>query len=131
LFRLEKPSSKISYELIQVVGIMWATKMDYSTFFGAQTEFIHCIQHIPFRAQSEDLLPASWMSEAFPVLRTSLSRPEPPISTGFKAFVFMAQAIIDPQGAWQNLTIHNWTWNGPHAAMTRTSALWWVATRPN
>ncbi len=28
----------------KVVGILWSTKVDYATWFGANIEFIHCIQ---------------------------------------------------------------------------------------
>ena len=28
----------------KVVGVLWSSKVDYTTFFGANVEFIHCIQ---------------------------------------------------------------------------------------
>ncbi len=36
-------------------------QVDYATWFGANTEFIHCIQMLPFVPTSEELLPASWI----------------------------------------------------------------------
>ena len=69
----------------KVVGIQWSTKVDYGTWFGANVEFIHCIQvdfhHIlvklgftspqmlPFTPISEELLPSSWIVEEYPILQ--------------------------------------------------------------
>jgi endo-1,3(4)-beta-glucanase len=42
-----------------MVGILWATKADYATFFGAYDEYIHGIQMIPFTPVSEETYPNS------------------------------------------------------------------------
>ena len=56
----------------KVVGILWSTKVDYATFFGANTEFVHCIQMLPFTPISEELLPYEWIIEEYSVLSTAI-----------------------------------------------------------
>ena len=74
----------------KAVGIQWSTKVDYGTWFGANVEFIHCIQvdfhHIlvklgftspqmlPFTPISEELLPSSWIVEEYPILQQVIFR---------------------------------------------------------
>jgi len=53
----------------KAVGIQWSTKVDYGTWFGANVEFIHCIQMLPFTPISEELLPSSWIQEEYQILQ--------------------------------------------------------------
>lgn len=62
-----------SFSANKVVGILWGTKADYTTWFGASAEFIHCIQMMPFTPVTEDLLEETWVQEEYPVLRDNLS----------------------------------------------------------
>lgn len=52
----------------KVVGILWSTKVDYTTWFGSNIEFIHCIQMLPFVPMTEQLLRPEWIQEEYPVL---------------------------------------------------------------
>ena len=45
----------------KAVGIVWSDKVEYSTWFGGNTEFIHCIQMLPFLPISEELLREEWI----------------------------------------------------------------------
>jgi endo-1,3(4)-beta-glucanase len=63
------------YASNKVVGVLWSTKVDYGTFFGANTEFIHCIQMLPFTPITEELLEPAWIDEEYPVLVTALDNP--------------------------------------------------------
>ena len=45
----------------KAVGILWSTKVDYATWFGANVEYIHCIQMLPFLPISEELLREEWI----------------------------------------------------------------------
>merc|ERR1719481_1091356 len=58
----------------KAVGIVWGTKVDYATWFGANVEFIHCIQMIPFTPISEELLPYCWIKEEYQVLKQADKR---------------------------------------------------------
>jgi endo-1,3(4)-beta-glucanase len=110
----------------KVVGILWGTKVDHATFFGAELEFIHAIQMLPFTPISEDLLPADWIREEYPVLETVLTRPSPVIAESWKNLVFMGHAIIDPAAAWNEVQ----GLRGFDDGNTKTNTLWWIATRP-
>ena len=56
----------------KVVGILWSTKVDYATFFGANTEFVHSIQMLPFTPITEEYLQPDWISEEYPILSTAI-----------------------------------------------------------
>ena len=45
-------------------------QVDYATWFGSNTEFIHCIQMLPFVPMSEDLLRKEWIQEEYTILQT-------------------------------------------------------------
>ena len=103
-----------------------ATKVEYATFFGGNVEFIHGVQMLPFMLMTELLLPAGWITEEYPVLATALTRPEPALIEGWKGFIVMAHAIIDPATAWQEAQ----ALIGYDDGNTRTNTLYWIATRP-
>jgi endo-1,3(4)-beta-glucanase len=111
----------------KVVGILWSTKLDYGTWFGSNVEFIHCIQMMPFTPITENYLPASWITEEYPVVSTALTRTNPVLSQDWKGYIYMAHAIIDSQTAWNEVNSLTSYDNGN----TKTNALYWVATRPN
>ncbi|KAJ1967559.1 hypothetical protein H4R35_006675 [Dimargaris xerosporica] len=108
----------------KVVGIMWTTKVDHATWFGANLEFIHGIQALPFTPISTALLDKPWVQESYPVLQQALSRPDPPIQESWKEYVYMFHAIIDKNAARQEIrSIHNHD-DGNSAS----NALYWVST---
>jgi endo-1,3(4)-beta-glucanase len=45
----------------KMVGVLWSTKVEYSTFFGSNTEFIHGIQFLPFTPITEEYLDKKFM----------------------------------------------------------------------
>ena len=108
----------------KVVGILWGTKVDHTTFFGANLEFIHGIQMLPFTPITEELLRAEWIVEEYPVVSTVLT--DPGLSEGWKGFIYMAHAVIDPNAAWSEAQ----TLNGYDDGNTKTNTLYWLATRP-
>ena len=92
----------------KAVGIVWSDKVEYSTWFGGNTEFIHCIQMLPFLPISEELLREEWIRcvykilkivlyfscshfisdiicrEEYEVLKEVYDRPDPPLSEEWK-----------------------------------------------
>jgi endo-1,3(4)-beta-glucanase len=109
-----------------VVGILWSTKVDYATWFGANVEYITCIQMLPFTPMSELLLPSSWVTYTYPKLSTALTRSSPPLQEAWRGFIYMAQAIFDQSSAWNNVQ----TLTGFDDGNSRTNTYYWVATRP-
>lgn len=108
----------------KVVGILWGTKVDHGTFFGANLEFIHGIQMLPYTPITEELLRAEWIEEEYPVVSTVLGNPA--LGEGWKGFIYMAHAVIDPAAAWSEAA----TLNGYDDGNTKTNTLYWLATRP-
>ena len=106
----------------KVVGVLWGSKVDYATFFGANTEFIHCIQMLPFTPITEELLPFDWITEEYPILSTAIGT----ASEGWKGFIYMAHAVIDTETAWnEGQTLVDYD-----DGNTKTNTLYWLATRP-
>ncbi len=103
-----------------MVGILWDTKVDYSTWFGANVEYIHGIQMLPFTPITEESLDASFVSVEYNVVDKSGATNE------WLSYMIMDEAVIDPEVAWNKLnsaSISNWAGN------SKTNALWWIATR--
>lgn len=110
----------------KVVGVLWSTKVDYATFFGANVEYIHCIQMLPFTPATELLLDPAWIAEEYPVLATALTRPSPALEEEWRGFILMALAILDPAEAWTRVQSLARFDDGN----TRTNTLYWIGTRP-
>ena len=60
----------------------------------------------------------------FPV--QAYTRPDPPLSEGWKGYVIMAHAIIDPEAAWAEAQ----QLNGYDDGNTKSNTLYWIGTRP-
>ncbi|MGB1074938.1 MAG: glycosyl hydrolase [Flavobacteriales bacterium] len=112
------------YASRKVVGVLWSTKVDHGTFFGANLEFIHGIQMLPFTPITEELLEPVWVGEAYPVMSQALNSPD--IGDGWKGFIYSTHAVIDPVAAWDEVN----TLNGHDDGNTLTNTLYWIATRP-
>ncbi|KAJ1918860.1 hypothetical protein IWQ60_007395 [Tieghemiomyces parasiticus] len=108
----------------KVVGILWSTKVDYATWFGANTEFISGIQALPFTPVSATLLDREWVQEAYPVIKSAITRPDPPITDGWKEFMYMFHAIIDKDAAIAELA----TIKDHDDGNTASNALYWAST---
>lgn len=106
----------------KVVGIVWGSKVDYSTWFGGNIEFIHCIQMLPFTPISEEVLRPQWIAEEYPVLAQAIGS----ASEGWKGFIYMAHAVIDTAAGWNEVNSLTSFDDGN----TKTNTLHWVATRP-
>ncbi|MFK7823939.1 MAG: glycosyl hydrolase [Oligoflexales bacterium] len=110
----------------KAVGILWDTKVEHSTWFGTNVEWIHGIQMLPYTPITEALLPKEWIIEEYPLLSSSLTRANPVIEERWKGYVYMTHAIIDKNAAWTEVQSLNEFDNGN----SRTNAYYWVATRP-
>ncbi|KAJ1798809.1 hypothetical protein LPJ75_006778, partial [Coemansia sp. RSA 2598] len=49
-----------------IVGILWSTKADYATWFGANPEFIYGIQLLPYTPAMALLLKRRWVADVWP-----------------------------------------------------------------
>ncbi len=107
------------------VGIVWGTKVDFATWFGANIEYIIGIQMMPFTPITEEYMNSAWVSTVYPTLSTALTRASPTIQVGWRGFIYMAQAVLDKATAWTNIN----TLNGWDNGNSKTNALYWIATR--
>ena len=106
----------------KVVGILWSTKVDYATWFGANIEFIHCIQMLPFTPISEELLQEEWIVEEYPVLVEAFDTAD----EAWRGYIIMAHAVIDSQAAWDEAQLLTSFDDGN----TKSNTYYWIATRP-
>ena len=94
---------------------------------------------LPFTPITEELLPRSWIEEEYPILAQvhlespcpllpplqAYTRPDPPLSEGWKGYIIMAHAIIDSEAAWAEalqLTAYD-------DGNTKSNTLYWIGTR--
>jgi len=141
------------------IGVLWENKADYATFFGTNVEYINLIHFLPFTPATEALIPPAWNQYQYdgpttmdPLyqdlglqlgLKSCLTRTVDPITKqsellqpAWRAFVYMSQAISNPQEAQKAFnkfisqintkTLHPFD-NGNSA----TNMLYWLLTRPN
>lgn len=129
LFHCKVTSTEIypePYAGTTVVGVLWSTKVDHTTWFGANLEYIHGIQYLPVTPISEELLSVEWILKSYPVVSQSIYRETPPIGEDWLGYIYMAHAVINPFDAWAQVQ----TLKSFLGGNTRTNTLYWVATRP-
>ncbi len=104
------------------VGILFATKASFATFFAAGPEYVYGIQMLPYTPASENLIAPAWVADAWPKFQAAAAG----ATQGWKGFLYMAHATTDRSAAWtevNGLTVFD-------DGNSQTNALWWVATRP-
>jgi len=104
------------------VGVLWASKVDYATFFGNNVAYIHGIQYMPITPYSEEVLRSNWIQEDYPISSQGIQIG----ADDWNGFIYCAHAVIAPSTAWnevQNLQSYD-------SGNSKTNVLHWVATRP-
>eukprot|EP00210_Caulerpa_lentillifera_P000233 g227.t1 len=109
-----------------VVGIIWNGKVDYSTWFGQNLEYIHCIQMIPFVPISQKLLTKEWIAKVIKRIGYLLAGTE--VEPAWRGYIWMAVAVVDKETAWNGFKSLE---GKPDLGNSVTNALYWIATRPS
>ncbi|WP_437324965.1 glycosyl hydrolase [Sorangium sp. So ce381] len=104
------------------VGVLWSTKADFGTWFGANPEYVYGIQLLPITPISESLISTDWIDDAWPAISDSTQDAEDP----WKAFLIAAHATVDKEAAWEDAQALTALDDG----LSRTALLYWIATRP-
>jgi endo-1,3(4)-beta-glucanase len=104
------------------VGVLWETKVDAVTFFGADPELVYGIQMIPFTPASETLLDPVWVADTWPQFEAAASG----ASDGWAGFLHLAHAVVDPDAAWTAIN----ALGGFDDGNSKTNSLYFIATRP-
>lgn len=116
----------------KMVGVVGATEVVASTWFGSSVEFVHCINMIPITPITEDLLPKEFVEEEFPALARALRRWEDPIAVQWRGFVVQDMAILDARSAWNmTLRLADDPTDAVDSGNSYANMLDWAATRPD
>jgi endo-1,3(4)-beta-glucanase len=107
------------------VGIVWNTKAEHATWFGANEEYICGIQMIPVTPASEDLLSPDWVAEVWDS-KLAPTANALAVSDGWRDFLASALANWDAARACQMIREQT----GHDSGNTKTNMLYYCATRP-
>lgn len=107
-------------------GSLWASKVDYNTWFGSNAEYIYGIQMLPITPALEELLPAHWMRRVLQDRDFSdAMHGHSGASDGWRGLLLGASGVVDARAAWelaQGLRAYD-------SGNSRTNLLYWLATR--
>ncbi|KAJ2745474.1 hypothetical protein GGI20_002139 [Coemansia sp. BCRC 34301] len=105
-----------------VVGILWSSKADYATFFGANPEFIYGIQLLPYTPAMSLLLKRQWVADIWPrFLETVADNSE---TESWREIINLAYAVVDKQ-ATKDRTSKNTEHDDGNSA---SNSYYWIAT---
>jgi len=106
------------------MGNIGAADATFHTWFGAEKEYTHGIQWLPFSPYSEILFSRSFVQqEAVEISR--ILQGEGEIQPLWKGLMLQIQAVVEPQSAWDKLVEMTDLGQGASLSM----ALYWTATR--
>lgn len=111
----------------RMAGVVGALDVSARTWFGDNKEYVHGINMMPFTPITQYLLQPQFVSEEYEVISSTLDRRDDPPEEQWLSFIFLDEAVIDPQSAWDKITSVK-TLDGGNSM---TNALYWIATRPD
>ncbi|CAM9161037.1 unnamed protein product, partial [Hapterophycus canaliculatus] len=107
----------------KVTGIFFESKVDYTTWFGDNTEYIHGIQNIPVTAITESVRDAQFCKEEW---EQRLESVVGDAEGTWNTVLYMSYATIQKNAAFKEMLE-----SGAGDGIKRAWALYWAATRPN
>lgn len=107
-----------------IVGILWSSKLDFATFFGAKPQYIYGIQMIPFTPATPLLLTKEWVSQAWTQSPhdTMESAAKAAGKDGWAQFLYTAYSLVNRKEAEPNALQCT-----PDDGNTLTNILHWIA----
>uniref|UniRef100_A0A7S1J168 glucan endo-1,3-beta-D-glucosidase n=1 Tax=Eutreptiella gymnastica TaxID=73025 RepID=A0A7S1J168_9EUGL len=118
-----------------IVGIMHEMLVEFQTFFGLRSFFVHGIQLIPITPMVSIMFEPEWVHTAYPNFKEGCEADEECVESGFVTFLYAEQALIDKEGAWTNalrLPKHVFTDECPGGnGNSRTALLHFIASYGN
>ncbi|KAJ2781096.1 hypothetical protein H4R18_003091 [Coemansia javaensis] len=111
------------------IGIIWSSKADYATFFGANSQYIYGIQMLPFTPATELLIKRDWVQDAWcPDNSTTCAGGMKAAATdanldGWAQFLYTAYSLVNPDVALDVVLKC-----APDDGNTNTNAMYWVLT---
>ena len=79
-----------------VVGVLWSTKVDFTTFFGDNREYIYGIQMLPSLRLQRTCYSRRGSNDAWPQLSAAAQGAK---EQGWKGFMHMAHAVVAKEAA--------------------------------
>lgn len=109
----------------KVTGILFENKVDHTTYFGANLEYIHGIHMLPLLPASSYLRSQKFVREEWNALfATNAATPAEKVQAGWKGILYANLALIDPVAAWNFFAQPNFDYSWIDGGATRT---WYLA----
>ncbi|KAJ1964490.1 medium-chain fatty acid-CoA ligase faa2, partial [Dipsacomyces acuminosporus] len=107
-----------------IVGILWSSKCDFATFFGANKEFIYGIQFLPYTPATALLVKRQWIEDIWPKYLEGIA--DAAEAEPWQEIINLSLAVVDRQQAFSrtaSVTNHD---DGNSAS----NSYYWIATAP-
>ena len=91
------------YNTNSIVGIVWSTAAQRTTWFGSAVYYVHGIQAIPTTPALELLLREEWIAEEVPIYQQACDAAPDCSISGWNIMLFLNQAILDVKVAWARI----------------------------
>lgn len=105
----------------KVSGILFENKIDHTTYFGANLEFIQAIHMIPLEPSSAYIRPASFVQQEWEAFfADGAIGPASNVDGGWKGILYANLALYDPASSWNffNQPSFNSSWLDGGASLT-------------
>ncbi|KAJ5247716.1 hypothetical protein N7468_002699 [Penicillium chermesinum] len=125
LMKQDNQNQPANFTSNRVTGILFENKVDHTTYFGANLEFIQGIHMLPLLPHSaytrqHDFVAQEWKDMFSPGSLT----PAHGVEGGWKGVLFANLAIIDPQQSWDFFSQDNFDYSWIDGGASRT---WYLA----
>ncbi|GAB1204034.1 hypothetical protein APSETT445_002683 [Aspergillus pseudonomiae] len=109
----------------KVTGILFENKVDHTTYFGANLEYIHGIHMLPLLPASPYVRSQKFVKEEWDALfATNAAAPAEHVQAGWKGVLYANLALIDPVSSWNFFAQPNFDYSVIDGGATRT---WYLA----
>ncbi|GMF02603.1 unnamed protein product [Ambrosiozyma monospora] len=104
----------------KVAGITFQNKLDYATYFGTNTEYIHGIHMLPITAASGIIREHEFVQQEWDKI---ISKVVDSVDSGWLSILRINQALIDPSSSYAFYSDPNWDFTKLDNGQSRTWGL--------
>jgi endo-1,3(4)-beta-glucanase len=122
LLLVREHKQRSACELNKVSGILFENKIDHTTYFGANPEYIEGIHMLPLLPSSTLTRTTEFVQEEWDTYFSN-GRAEA-VQGGWKGVLFANLALINPTASWNFFTASNWDASWLDGGASRT---WYLA----
>ncbi|THC99385.1 hypothetical protein EYZ11_001109 [Aspergillus tanneri] len=109
----------------KVTGILFENKVDHTTYFGANLEYVQGIHMLPLLPSSPFVRRQKFVQEEWNAMFTSsASTPAEKVQGGWKGILYANLALVDPAASWEYFAGPNFDYGSLDGGATRT---WYLA----